>query len=148
MRLIPPVRPYSNRFIKGFICMLIYVACWPLLAYFAGNLIPAIGSGDLSKVASIIVKSLFVFLVQKIWLSRCICRLELYFFNRILYSSCWLSCIFCEFDLCFCKKESCSAESLGRRSNNFRVDRSISTKFPHFWGITKVCRWSRDWEIS
>ena len=46
--------------------MLIYVACWPLLAYFAGNLIPAIGSGDLSKVISIIVKSLFIFLVQKI----------------------------------------------------------------------------------
>jgi len=45
--------------------MLIYVACWPILAYFAGNLIPAIGSGDLSKVSSIIIKSLFVFLVQK-----------------------------------------------------------------------------------
>ena len=45
--------------------MLIYVACWPLLAYFAGNLIPAIGSGDLSKVSSIIIESLFVFLVQK-----------------------------------------------------------------------------------
>ena len=45
--------------------MLIYVACWPLLAYLAGNLIPAIGSGDLSKVSSIIIKSLFVFLVQK-----------------------------------------------------------------------------------
>ena len=45
--------------------MLIYVACWPLLAYLAGNLIPAIGSGDLSKVSSIIVKSLLVFLVQK-----------------------------------------------------------------------------------
>ncbi len=45
--------------------MLIYVACWPLLAYLAGNLIPAIGSGDLSKVSSIIVKSLIVFLVQK-----------------------------------------------------------------------------------
>ncbi|MBO8219174.1 multidrug ABC transporter [Prochlorococcus marinus str. MU1416] len=65
MRLIPPVRPYSNRFIKGFICMVIYVACWPLLAYLAGNLIPAIGSGDLSKVSSIIVKSLLVFLIQK-----------------------------------------------------------------------------------
>ncbi|MDA9745863.1 ABC transporter ATP-binding protein/permease [Prochlorococcus sp. AH-736-K20] len=45
--------------------MLIYVACWPFLAYLAGNLIPAIGSGDLSKVSSIIVKSLLVFLVQK-----------------------------------------------------------------------------------
>jgi len=45
--------------------MLIYVGCWPLLAYLAGNLIPAIGSGDLSKVSSIIVKSLLVFLIQK-----------------------------------------------------------------------------------
>ena len=65
MRLIPPIRPYANRFIKGFICMLIYVACWPVLAYLAGNLIPAIGSGDISKVSSIIVKSLLVFLIQK-----------------------------------------------------------------------------------
>jgi len=46
--------------------MLIYVACWPLLAYLAGNLIPAIGSGDLSKVSSIIIKSLLIFLIQKI----------------------------------------------------------------------------------
>ena len=45
--------------------MLIYVACWPLLAYLAGNLIPAIGSGDLSNVSSIIIKSLLVFLIQK-----------------------------------------------------------------------------------
>jgi len=45
--------------------MLIYVACWPLLAYYAGNLIPAIGSGDLSKVSNIIIKSLLVFLIQK-----------------------------------------------------------------------------------
>ncbi len=45
--------------------MLIYVACWPLLAYLAGKLIPAIGSGDLTKVSSIIIKSLVVFLIQK-----------------------------------------------------------------------------------
>jgi len=45
--------------------MLIYVACWPLLAYLAGNLIPAIGSGDISVVSSIIIKSLLVFLIQK-----------------------------------------------------------------------------------
>jgi len=45
--------------------MLIYVACWPLLAFLAGNLIPAIGSGNLSKVSSIIVRCLIVFLIQK-----------------------------------------------------------------------------------
>ncbi len=66
LRIIPPVRPYTNRFIKGFICMIIYVACWPLLAFLAGNLIPAIGSGNLSKVSSIIVRCLIVFLIQKI----------------------------------------------------------------------------------
>ncbi len=45
--------------------MLIYVACLPLLAYLAGNLIPAIASGDISKVSGIIIKSLLVFLIQK-----------------------------------------------------------------------------------
>ncbi len=65
LQLIPPFRPFSRRFLQGFICMLIYVACWPLLAYLAGDLIPAIGSGDLSKVSNIIVKSLLIFLIQK-----------------------------------------------------------------------------------
>ena len=45
--------------------MIIYVACWPTLAFLAGKLIPAIGSGDLYKVSNIIFKSLLVFLIQK-----------------------------------------------------------------------------------
>ena len=45
--------------------MIIYVACWPILAFLAGKLIPAIGSGDLSNVSKIIIKSLIVFLIQK-----------------------------------------------------------------------------------
>ena len=45
--------------------MVIYIVCWPILAYLAGKLIPAIGSGDLSKVSSIIMKSLIIFLIQK-----------------------------------------------------------------------------------
>tara|TARA_Y100001968_G_C19443768_1_gene764102 strand:- start:2723 stop:4366 length:1644 start_codon:yes stop_codon:yes gene_type:complete len=45
--------------------MLVYVSCWPLLAFLAGKLIPAIGAGDLEKVSTIIIKSLFVFLIQK-----------------------------------------------------------------------------------
>ena len=45
--------------------MIIYVACWPILAFLAGNLIPAIGSGDLRNVFDIIIKSLIVFLIQK-----------------------------------------------------------------------------------
>ena len=65
LQLIPSITPYINRFIKGFICMIIYVACWPLLAFLAGKLIPAIGSGELSTVTNIIINSLVVFLIQK-----------------------------------------------------------------------------------
>ena len=46
--------------------MIIYVACWPILAFFAGKLIPAIGSGELSSVFNIIIKSLIIFLIQKV----------------------------------------------------------------------------------
>ncbi len=45
--------------------MIIYVACWPILAFFAGKLIPAIGSGEISTVTNIIINSLIVFLIQK-----------------------------------------------------------------------------------
>ena len=45
--------------------MIIYVACWPILAFLAGKLIPAIGSGELSTVTNIIINSLVVFLIQK-----------------------------------------------------------------------------------
>ena len=45
--------------------MIIYVACWPILAFLAGKLIPAIGSGDLSNVSNIIINSLIIFLIQK-----------------------------------------------------------------------------------
>ncbi|MDC3171306.1 ABC transporter ATP-binding protein/permease [Prochlorococcus sp. AH-716-E13] len=63
--MIPPIKPYKTRFIKGFICTLVFVACWPLLAFLAGKLIPAIGSGNLTEVSRIIVLSLIVFLIQK-----------------------------------------------------------------------------------
>ena len=45
--------------------MIIYVACWPILAFLAGKLIPAIGSGELTTVTNIIINSLVVFLIQK-----------------------------------------------------------------------------------
>ncbi len=45
--------------------MIIYVACWPILAFLAGKLIPAIGSGEISIVTNIIINSLVVFLIQK-----------------------------------------------------------------------------------
>ncbi len=65
MGLIPPVKPYLGRLSKGFACMIIYVACWPILAFLAGKLIPAIGSGDLNLVSNIIIRTLIIFLIQK-----------------------------------------------------------------------------------
>ena len=46
--------------------MLVYVACWPLLAWLAGQLIPAIGAGDFSRVLTAIGMALGVFLIQKL----------------------------------------------------------------------------------
>jgi ATP-binding cassette subfamily B protein len=46
--------------------MLVFVACWPLLAWLAGRLIPAIGAGDFGKVLQVIAQALTVFLVQKV----------------------------------------------------------------------------------
>ena len=46
--------------------MLIFVACWPLLAWLAGQLIPAIGAGDFSAVLRTIGAALAVFLIQKL----------------------------------------------------------------------------------
>ncbi len=45
--------------------MIIYVGCWPILAWLAGELIPNIGKGDLKRVTQVIVLALIVFLVQK-----------------------------------------------------------------------------------
>jgi ATP-binding cassette subfamily B protein len=46
--------------------MLVFVACWPLLAAQAGRLIPAIGAGDLGKVLGVIALALGLFLLQKL----------------------------------------------------------------------------------
>ena len=65
-RLWPLLKPYRRRLAAGGFCMLIYVACWPLLAWLAGQLIPAIGAGDFPRVLRAIGAALSVFLVQKI----------------------------------------------------------------------------------
>jgi ATP-binding cassette subfamily B protein len=46
--------------------MLVFVACWPLLAWLAGQLIPAIGAGEFSQVLRVIGLALAVFMLQKI----------------------------------------------------------------------------------
>ena len=46
--------------------MLVFVACWPLLAWLAGQLIPAIGAGDFTRVLRVIGLALAVFMLQKL----------------------------------------------------------------------------------
>jgi ATP-binding cassette subfamily B protein len=65
-RLWPLLKPHRRRLAAGGCCILVYVACWPVLAALAGQLIPAIGSGDLGRALHSITLALLVFLVQKI----------------------------------------------------------------------------------
>ncbi|OUE48658.1 MAG: hypothetical protein BTM33_07295, partial [Synechococcus sp. Lanier] len=53
-RLLPLLKPHRGRLAAGGLCMVVFVACWPLLAAQAGQLIPAIGSGDFSRVLRVI----------------------------------------------------------------------------------------------
>lgn len=64
-RLWPLLKPHRRRLAAGALCILVYVACWPLLAWLAGQLIPAIGNGNLSGALRQIGLALLVFLVQK-----------------------------------------------------------------------------------
>jgi ATP-binding cassette, subfamily B, bacterial len=65
IRLWPLLRPHRRRLLGGGACVLVVVACWPLLALLAGQLIPAIGAGDLPVTLRTILLALVVFLVQK-----------------------------------------------------------------------------------
>ncbi|MFZ9317865.1 MAG: ABC transporter ATP-binding protein [Vulcanococcus sp.] len=65
-RLLPLLKPHRPTLVAGGICMLVFVSCWPLLAWLAGQLIPAIGAGDFSKVLQVIGLALSVFMLQKL----------------------------------------------------------------------------------
>ena len=65
-RLLPLLRPHLRRLTWGGLCMLAYVGCWPLLMHLAGQLIPAIGAGDLNRVIEVIALAISVFLIQKV----------------------------------------------------------------------------------
>ncbi|SBO42807.1 ABC transporter ATP-binding protein [Cyanobium sp. NIES-981] len=64
-RLWPLLRPHRRRLAAGGVCILVFVLCWPLLAWLAGRLIPAIGAGDVVVTLQTILAALAVFVVQK-----------------------------------------------------------------------------------
>ena len=63
--LLSLASPHIRELLWGSFSMFIYVICWPLLAWLAGRLIPAIGAGDLKEVIKVITQALLVFLIQK-----------------------------------------------------------------------------------
>ncbi len=65
-RLLPLLRPHLRQLSWGVLCMLIYVGSFPLLIRLAGELFPALGSGDLSRVLGLIGLALVIFAVQKL----------------------------------------------------------------------------------
>jgi ATP-binding cassette subfamily B protein len=65
-RLLPLLNPYRRALVAGGLCMVVFVACWPLLAWLAGQLIPAIGAGDFGRVLQVISLALAVFMLQKV----------------------------------------------------------------------------------
>ncbi len=65
-RIWPLLRPHRRRLGAGAACVVVYVACWPLLALLAGQLIPAIGAGELGASLRVILLALLVFLTQKL----------------------------------------------------------------------------------
>jgi len=65
-RLLPLLKPHRRALLAGGLCMLVFVACWPLLAWLAGQLIPAIGAGEFNRVLRVISLALAVFMLQKL----------------------------------------------------------------------------------
>jgi len=65
-RLLPLLRPHRRRLGAGWLCTLVFVASFPVLAWLAGQLIPAIGAGDIPRVLRAVAAALAVFLLQKL----------------------------------------------------------------------------------
>ncbi len=64
--LLLRLKGHMQVLILGGISMLVYVLCWPTLAWISGKLIPAIGQGNTKQVLIVIVQALIIFIIQKI----------------------------------------------------------------------------------
>ena len=65
-RLLPLLRPHLRQLSLGVVCMLVYVSSFLLLLNLAGDLFPALGSKDLSRVLALIGQGVLIFAVQKL----------------------------------------------------------------------------------
>ena len=65
-RLLPLLRPHLRPLLLGALGMVIYVGSFPLLVRLAGELFPALGSQNLSRVFQLIGQGVLIFAVQKL----------------------------------------------------------------------------------
>ena len=65
-RLLPLLRPHLRQLMTGGLCMVVYVGSFPVLVSLAGELFPALGSKDLSRVLQLIAQAVLIFAVQKL----------------------------------------------------------------------------------
>ena len=63
--LIRGLKGHLPSLILGGTSMMIYIACWPILAWLSGKLIPAIGQGNTKQVLNVILLALIIFIIQK-----------------------------------------------------------------------------------
>ncbi len=63
--LIGRLKGHLPILLLGGLCMLVYVICWPILAWLSGKLIPEIGQGNIKQVLTVIFQALIIFIIQK-----------------------------------------------------------------------------------
>jgi len=63
-QLIPYIRPQTPTIILAFCCTLFFTACWPVIAWLAGDMAKYIGQGNLKAIATIAGICFFVFLFR------------------------------------------------------------------------------------
>jgi len=63
--LIGRLKGHLPILLLGGMSMIVYVICWPILAWLSGKLIPAIGQGNTQQVITVILQALIIFIVQK-----------------------------------------------------------------------------------
>ncbi len=63
--LIGKLKGHLPILLLGGISMIVYVICWPILAWLSGKLIPAIGQGNTKQVLTVILQALIIFIIQK-----------------------------------------------------------------------------------
>ncbi|NEQ99254.1 MAG: ABC transporter ATP-binding protein [Cyanothece sp. SIO2G6] len=65
-QLVPFLRPHWTTIGRALFCTLIFTVFWPFLAWIAGELLAALGAGDMDRLVRLSLWTTLLFLVQKL----------------------------------------------------------------------------------